>query len=325
MHEPVMLEDVLRCLAVRPGGIYIDGTSGSGGHSAAIAERMGSGGRLLSMDRDPEALERTRMRMPVGKRTGWITMRGEFGDMLRIAHRQGISEADGVLLDLGVSSEQLDTPARGFSFQTDGPLDMRMDPCGGQTAADLVAGLGAGELAELIRTLGEEPNARRIARAIVRERERAPVLTTGRLAEIVARCVGGAHAARHPATRTFQALRMAVNDEAGELRRGLEQGLSLLRTGGRLAVMTFHSLDDREVKGFFRAHVGREEALQGGGSRFVCERPPVRLVTRKPITPGEAERSRNSRARSAKLRAVERIEFPGDRSPESVSGPGPAT
>jgi 16S rRNA (cytosine1402-N4)-methyltransferase len=308
MHEPVLLEEAVTSLAIRPDGTYVDGTAGSGGHSGAVAARLGPGGRLLSIDRDPDALERTRQRVGATTACRWSLAHGRFGDMKTIARQHGIRTADGVLLDLGVSSEQLDTPTRGFSFQSEGPLDMRMDPSAGQTAADLVAGLDEPSLADLIREFGEERRARRIARSIVRAREQEPIRTTAQLAAIVARAAGRPAGPRHPATRTFQALRMAVNDELGELRHGLEQGLELLRTGGRLAVITFHSLEDREVKQFMRAHVPRHESLQQGGSRVVCNPPPVKLVTRKPVSPTQAEVDRNPRARSARLRAAERLD-----------------
>lgn len=208
-----------------------------------------------------------------------------------------------------MSSDQLDTPGRGFSFRADGPLDMRMRNDAGETAAALLARLGVEEMARLFRELGEERQAGRIARAIDRERRKAPITRTLRLAEVVARAVGGAHTpGRHPATRVFQALRMAVNDELGELRRALEGGLRLLRPGGRLAVITFESLSDRETKRFFQAHCGREEALQQGGSAWRGETPRTEWVLRKAVTARPEELAANPRARSAKLRAVRKAE-----------------
>jgi len=222
-------------------------------------------------------------------------------------HGEGIEAVDGILLDLGVSSPQLDEAERGFSFRADGPLDMRMDRSHGETAAELVATRSEEELVGLLRTLGEEPNARRIAKAIVQARAASPIETTAQLAALVEKTVGrsGAH---HPATRTFQAIRMAVNDELGELTRALEGGLGLLKPGGRFAIITFESLTDRTVKRFFADHAGRMVSLQQGGERWEGSLPKVRLVTRHAVTASEEEIDANPRARSAKLRAIERTE-----------------
>ena len=233
-------------------------------------------------------------------------VKGNFADMVALAETNGLQEVDGILLDLGVSSDQLDTPERGFSFRADGPLDMRMDATQRTSAARLVNTLAEQDLAELLWRLGEEPAARRVARAIVSERERAPIETTARLAALVARVKHGRQGRTDPATRVFQALRIAVNDELDSLTRGLDAALRLLKRGGRMAVISFHSLEDREVKNFFRRHAGRWEAQQAGGQAWVGERPAVGLVARKPVTPSVEECEQNPRARSAKLRVAQR-------------------
>ena len=307
MHIPVLLEETVAALAPRPGCVYVDGTLGRAGHAAAVMRLAGPGGRLLGVDRDGEALGRAAeaLRGVPGTHT---LARGGHGDLAALARANGIEAADAILLDLGVSSDQLDTPGRGFSFRADGPLDMRMDNEAGETAAELLARLEVGELARLFRELGEERQALRIARAIDRERRREPIARTARLAEIVARAVGGAHTpGRHPATRVFQALRMVVNDEVGQLRRALEGGLGLLRPGGRMAVITFESLTDRVVKACFQAHCGREEALLQGGSEWRGVEPRTEWVFRRVVTARPEELGRNPRARSAKLRAVRRL------------------
>ena len=305
VHVPVLKDETLGLLVTGADGRYIDGTLGLGGHTEAILERTAPDGRVLGIDRDTEALARARQRLAsFGDRVTFA--HGNYADMDDLASASSFRDVDGILLDLGVSSLQLDDAARGFSFLRDGPLDMRMDATSGLTAADLVNGMGEKELADLIYRLGEEPASRRIAAAIVRERAREPIRTTARLASIVSDAKGGRAGRTHPATQTFQALRMAVNAEIEGIRRGLAGALGLLRPGGRLAVITFHSLEDREVKHCFRAHVAREESLPGGGSRTVGETPFVKLVNRKPIVPGDPECRRNPRARSAKLRVVER-------------------
>jgi len=304
-HKPVLLKETVDALAVKPGGVYVDGTLGRAGHAREMLARAGEGARLVGIDRDEQALFESAELL--GKAPGVTLVHGRHGDIARIVRDAGIDAVDGILLDLGVSSPQLDEAGRGFSFRADGPLDMRMDRSRGETAADLVATRSEEELADLLRTLGEEPNARRIAKAIVRARAASPIETTAQLAELVERTVGrsGAH---HPATRTFQAIRMAVNDEIGELERALAGGLELLKPGGRFAVITFESLTDRTVKRFFAAHAGRMVSLQQGGERWEGDLPKVRLATRRAVTASEEEIEENPRARSAKLRAVERIE-----------------
>jgi 16S rRNA (cytosine1402-N4)-methyltransferase len=286
LHAPVVLEESLELLAVRDGGFYVDGTVGTGGHAVEILTRSAPTGRLLGVDRDEEALEVSRERLaPFGDR-----VRLEQLDFREIPDLLGGERAEGVLLDLGVSSLQLDDPERGFSFQREGPLDMRMDRSHGRTAAELVNRLRESELADLIFQLGDEPASRRIARAIVETRRRAPIRTTLELASIVRRAAGRPRRGRiDAATRTFQALRLSVNRELEGLGDGLASLAGCLKPGGRLVVIAFHSLEDREVKQTFRALGGRG----------------FRPLTRKPVRPGEGELRGNPRARSARLRALE--------------------
>ena len=305
MHTPVLLKETVDSLAVKPGGVYIDGTLGRAGHAREILARAGTGARLVGIDRDTLALTESAERLERIPGVSLTLVHGCHGNIAKIVRDEGIGAVDGILLDLGVSSPQLDEADRGFSFRADGPLDMRMDRSRGETAADIVATRSEDELASLLRTFGEEPNARRIARAIVQARAVARIETTAQLAALVEKTVGrsGAH---HPATRTFQAIRMAVNDELGELARALEGGLGLLKPGGRFAVITFESLTDRTVKRFFADHAGRMVSLQQGGERWEGSLPKVRLVTRHAVTASEEEIGANPRARSAKLRAIER-------------------
>ncbi len=298
-----MLEEAVELLAVRPGGIYLDGTAGSGGHTEAILKRLGGTGRVVAMDRDAEAIRRCRERL--AEWSNVVLVNRNYSEMGTALDDLGIRRADGILLDLGLSSDQLASAARGFSFQQDGPLDMRMDQDRGPTAADLVNGLPEDELAALIWKWGEERNSRRIAAAIVAER---PVTRTLELAGIVERAKGGRRGKIHPATQTFQALRIAVNDEFGHLEQALEEGIRRLNPGGRMAVITFHSLEDRMVKTRFQAHAGKMESLQAGGERWIGEEPRVKWICKKPLTAGAEEVRLNPRARSAKLRAVERTE-----------------
>jgi len=303
-HTPVLLQEVLKALQPRAGGVYIDGTVGAGGHAAAILAASAPDGQLFGFDQDRAALQIAGKQLATfGERVHLLHANfKDFGDQVR---RYNIPPADGILLDLGVSSMQFEQPARGFSFQQDGPLDMRMNPAAGQPAANLVNQLPQDELANLIYQYGEERHSRRIARAIIKAR---PVHTTAELARIIAGAIparGGKRARIHPATRTFQALRIAVNDELGVLEQVLPQALDHLKPGGRLAVISFHSLEDRIVKQYFK-----QEAQD-------CICPPeqpictckhkalVTIITKKPITPSSAEIDANPRARSAKLRVVE--------------------
>jgi len=304
------LQEAVEALAVVPGGSYIDGTLGGAGHAYEILKRAGPAGRLLGIDRDVEALGRSAARLAVlsGEK---VLVHGAHGEVRHLAEMNGFAAVDGMLLDLGVSSDQLDTPERGFSFRLDGPLEMRMDPARGESAADLLARLDVQSLADVFRRLGEEPQARRIAQAVVRAREQAPIVTTGRLAEVVSAALGGKKGPRHPATRVFQALRMAVNHELEDLEQALEDGLRLLKPGGRMAVITFESLTDRLVKQHFAAHAGRWVSLQQGGERWEGELPAVTKVTRHPLEAGPDEVAANPRARSAKLRVVQRCAAAG--------------
>jgi 16S rRNA (cytosine1402-N4)-methyltransferase len=304
VHISVLPAEVAAYLEPQPGGIYLDGTVGGGGHAQMILER---GGSIIGIDRDEDALARTAERLSSWKERV-VLVHGNYADMKTMAEERGIGQLDGILLDLGVSSNQLDEADRGFSFQQAGPLDMRMNRSEGPTAADLVNTLSREELARVFRDYGEERSAWRIAGAIVQAREEEPFTTTGRLAEVISAEVGGRRGGRlHPATRVFQALRIAVNDEIGSLERGLQDGLDLLKAGGRLAVISFHSLEDRPVKQFFNRHAGRIEALQQGGERWVGELPRVKKITRKAIVATEQEVRENPRARSARLRVAERI------------------
>ena len=275
VHISVMLNEAVDALNVKPGGIYVDGTLGRAGHAREILRR---GGRVIGIDRDDDALEAVNGLMAEGLKA----VKGNHGDIAEIVKNEGLEVVDGILLDLGVSSPQLDEGERGFSFRADGPLDMRMDRSRGLTAADVVRDSDEAELTDIFRRYGEEPNARRIAKAIVKARAQSPIMTTLDLAGLVERTVGrrGAH---HPATRVFQALRMLVNDEMGELARALAGGLACLKPGGRMVVITFESLTDRVVKRFFAAHAGRMVSLQQGGERWEGESPRVALATRKAV------------------------------------------
>jgi 16S rRNA (cytosine1402-N4)-methyltransferase len=298
-HISVMLTEAVDALNVKADGVYVDGTLGRAGHTKEILRR---GGKVIGIDRDDDALNAVAMLEAEGLKA----VKGNHGDVAMIVRNEGLEFVDGILLDLGVSSPQLDEGGRGFSFRSDGPLDMRMDRSRGVTAADVVRDLDEAELTEIFRTYGEEPNARRIAKAIVKARGESPIETTLRLADIIERTVmrRGAH---HPATRVFQALRMYVNDEIRELQRALEGGIACLKPGGRMVVITFESLTDRIVKRFFAAHAGRMVSLQQGGERWEGELPRVMQVTRKAVVASEGEIAMNPRSRSAKMRAVEKM------------------
>lgn len=305
MHVPVLLKETLELVVTDPAGIYLDGTLGRGGHAIEILKRLSPNGRLIGLDRDREAIEQTEeILKPFGKQA--VRIHGNFANMKELCRQMGVSEVDGVLLDLGVSSPQIDVAERGFSFAKDGPLDMRMDRTQGRSAADFVNEDDEETLANLIYRLGEERDSRRIARAIVQQRQNGRIEKTLQLAELVERAKGGRRGAIHPATRTFQALRMAVNAELESLEAGLEAGLGMLREGGRMAVITFHSLEDRLVKECFKRHTIKRVALQQGGEKRIYNEPTVRLLTKKPLTASIHELKENPRARSAKLRAVER-------------------
>jgi 16S rRNA (cytosine1402-N4)-methyltransferase len=270
-----------------------------------MLQHAGHGCRLLLIDRDAEALARTQARL-----RDWqdecTFVHGNFADVEAIVRRSGLEPMDGMLFDIGISSDQLDTPERGFSFQHEARLDMRMDPSRGPTAEDLVNSLGEEELADVLWRYGEESDSRRIARAIAQARKWTPLRTTGQLAALIEDVKRGRHGKIHPATRTFMALRISVNDELEALRRGLAGGLNLLRVKGRIAVISFHRLEDAIVKHFFVRHTGRWESLPAGGRIWRCELPEMAILTKKPIVATAAEQERNPRARSAKLRVAER-------------------
>ena len=308
-HAPVLLRETLDLLAPRPGALVVDATLGPGGHAAALLERVGALGRVVGIDRDPATLRLARERLAAAA-DRLVTVHGDHRDLDALLAGLGIEQVDGVLADLGISSFQLDDPGRGFSFSADGPLDMRMDPTGGApTAADLLARLPEREIATLLWTLGEERLSRRIARAIVARRTRAPLARTGELARLVEEVAGPrARADRiHPATRTFQALRIAVNGEIEGLDRFVRAAAARLRPGGRLAVISFHSLEDRAIKSALRALEPRC-TCPPGLPRCGCGRPGIlRVLTPRPVRPSDAETAANPRARSARLRAAERI------------------
>ncbi len=306
-HVPVLLEPVLEQLCIRPDGIYVDGTLGGGGHSAEIVKRLTEGGRLIGIDRDEAAIEAAGARLaPFGDRI--TVVRANYGEIRRVLDDLGIDRVDGILLDLGVSSYQLDTVERGFSYMADAPLDMRMDQEESRTAADLVNGYSEEELTRILRDYGEERYARNIARNIVAARAEKPVETTGELVQIIQASIpkkmqrtGG-----HPAKRTFQALRIELNQELTVLEDVTDTMIDCLDPGGRLCVITFHSLEDRIIKNRFRT---AENPCVCPKNFPVCvcgRKSRGRVVTRKPILPTEEETASNSRAKSAKLRVFER-------------------
>lgn len=286
-HVSVLLQDVLDYLKPHSGGVYIDATLGGGGHTAAI---LNAGGKVLAIDQDQDAIDFVRNQLKINHSELTI-VRGNFADIGRIAQKHGFDQVDGVLFDLGISSHHVDEATRGFSFLKDGPLDMRMDQQAHVTAADLVNGLTERELVELFTNYGEEPFARRIAKAIVEKRIEQPILRTTELAELIRKVISG-HSAIHPATKVFQALRIAVNDELHRVDSALAQAYELLKPGGRLLVISFHSLEDRIVKQTFSMY---EQTGIG------------KLLVKKPIIPSIGEQEENNRSRSAKLRILEKI------------------
>ncbi len=307
-HRPVLLKETLAGLAVQPKGVYVDCTVGFGGHSEALL-RAESSVQLIGLDQDPQALRYAAERLACfGSRVRLVP--ANFRELRAVLDRQGFGQVQGILMDIGVSSVQLDDAARGFSYQTDAPLDMRMDPGRKLDAAELVNSLSEQELGDIIARFGEERWAKRIAKFIVDQRKNRRITTTGELVDVIKQAVpkGARRQGPHPAKRTFQALRIAVNDELGALKDGLDQAVQSLAPGGRLCVITFHSLEDRIVKDTFR------RMAQG------CVCPPqfpqcvcghvrkLRVITRKPVVPSLEETAGNPRARSAKLRTAERLE-----------------
>ncbi len=308
-HIPVLLHQVLDTLAVesRPDGLFIDGTLGAGGHTEAILSRA-SGARVLGFDRDPNALALARERLaPFGDR--FVGVHASYEEMGKVAPEHGFSAVDGILLDLGISSMQVDQADRGFAFKHDGALDMRFDPSSdAPTAADLINTLAESALADIFYQYGEETDSRRIARAIVQYRTTQPITRTKQLAEVIAGAIPKAHQGKiHPATRSFQALRIAVNDELGAVERVLPIALNLLKPGGRLAVISFHSLEDRIVKQFMKLE-STDCICPPKQPICTCgHKASVTLVSRKPISAGDSEIAANPRARSAQLRVAERL------------------
>lgn len=295
VHSPVMLREVVSMLRPRAGGLYCDATLGSGGHAERVLELSAPDGRLVGIDRDPEAIERARLRLrPFGERVRLV--HGSYVDAARLLGDLGCVPVDGFLLDLGLSSDQLEDAGRGFAFRRSGPLDMRFDPTRPGTAADLLRCLDVGDLARLLAEWGEQPGALRIARAIRGEVDAGRLDTTAALAAVIARAAPPVRGGRtHPATRVFQALRIAVNDELGALTAFLRGFHELLRPGGRIVVIAFHSLEDRLVKQRLR------ELSRSKG-------PVLTLLTKRPLRPTDTERLANPRARSARLRAAERTD-----------------
>jgi len=303
-HQPVLLDEVLAGLNIRVDGNYLDGTFGRGGHSRAILDRLSEKGRLVALDRDPEAVEAGQELMDRDPR--FSIAQGNFADMERFVRGWGLEGSlDGVLLDLGVSSPQLDNPVRGFSFMGDGPLDMRMNPLKGVTAAEWLAEAPEREMTQVFWEFGEERQARRIARSIVMARQQRRLETTGQLAELIENTIGRRDQKKHPATRCFQAIRIYINNELADLARGLEAAIRELRLEGRLIVISFHSLEDRLVK-----RTMREAARPGKVRRNIPEhpewKPSLRLIG-KAVKPSRHELSVNPRARSAVMRIAEKV------------------
>lgn len=305
-HIPVMLDEVLANLAPRDGCVYLDGTFGGGGYAAAVLEQADC--TLWAIDRDPDAIERGASlvaRFP----DRLHLLHGQFGDMVSLLQQVGVSELDGVVLDLGVSSFQIDDPERGFSFRHDGPLDMRMGKQG-TSAADLVNTLSESALADVLYEYGEERASRRVAHAIVAARSESPIETTGRLAEIIRSVLPPDRSGNHPATRSFQGLRIKVNDELQQIEDALARAVGLLAPGGKLVVVAFHSLEDRIVKRFMSEATGRtgSPSRHNPAGLLTRETPNFRLLTARALRPGASEANHNPRSRSARLRALERLD-----------------
>lgn len=307
-HIPVLPAEVMEYLAPASGGIYIDGTLGGGGHSALILKAVGENGRVYGFDRDIAAIRAASASLAAFG-SSFIAVNSNFTDMEEALCSYGVRAVDGFLLDIGVSSHQLDTAGRGFSFQQDAPLDMRMDRDSGTTAAEILAELSHGELARIIRDYGEERWAGRIAAFICKAREESPIETTLQLAELIKGAIPRKawEERLHPATRTFQALRIAVNDELSSLEKGLDTAVKLLKPGGRGVVISFHSLEDRIVKQMFRGMSAGCVCPKGFPVCVCSHKPQVRILTGKPVMAGKDELEYNPRSRSAKLRAIEKL------------------
>jgi 16S rRNA (cytosine1402-N4)-methyltransferase len=304
LHVPVLKDEVLQFLAIRPDGFYVDGTFGRGGHSRAILGQLGTTGRLLALDRDPDAVAVAEVLQREDPR--FRIVHSPFSDLGRVLAAEGVAgRVDGILLDIGVSSPQLEDPARGFAFRTEGPLDMRMDPGSGISAADWLASADEAEIAAVLWRLGEEKASRRIARAIVTARLAGPILTTTRLADTIAGVVRG-EPGRHPATRSFQAIRIHINRELEELDAALGAARAALAPGGRLVAISFHSLEDRIVKRFLRDHSRIDPALRALPVVPDSALPDLALLTTRAVRASDAEVVQNPRSRSAVLRAAEK-------------------
>ncbi len=303
-HRPVLLIEAVDALNIQPDGKYLDGTFGRGGHSRAILARLSKEGCMLALDRDPEAVAAGKEEL--GEDPRFSIVQGDFADMERFVREWGVEEGlDGILLDIGVSSPQLDNPERGFSFMGDGPLDMRMNPLQGVSAKEWLAEASERELTRVFREFGEERHARRIARSIVLARQKQRLETTGQLARLIEDTIGRREKNKHPATRCFQAIRIFINDEMAQLAQGLEKAIKLLRPGGRLVVISFHSLEDRLVK-----RTIREAARPGQVRRNIPQHPdhkPLLKPIGRAIKASETELSVNPRARSAVMRVAERL------------------
>ncbi len=307
-HRTVLLDRTVEYLKVVPGGVYVDCTLGGGGHSLEILKRLGERGRLIGIDRDQNAIKAAGERLASFSDKA-VLVHGNFKDIRRIVHGIGITAVDGVVMDLGVSSHQLDRRERGFSYMQDAPLDMRMDRQQSLTAMEVVNTYSEADLARVISGYGEERWARRIAAFIVREREKALIKTTGQLVDIIKAAIPASARRKgpHPAKRTFQALRIEVNDELGILERAVKDGVDLLKSGGRICVITFHSLEDRKIKNIFR-ELENPCTCPPKAPACVCgKKPVIRVVTRKPAVPDKEEIQQNPRARSAGLRVAEKL------------------
>jgi 16S rRNA (cytosine1402-N4)-methyltransferase len=310
-HVTVLLHEAVDAIGPVPGGVYIDGTFGGGGHASLLLERVGGDATLYAIDADPDAIHRARLLAASLLGHGVVPVHANFSELAEIARERNIEQVDGVLLDLGLSSFQLDQPERGFAFRFEGPLDMRFDPSRGPSAAELVNSLDATGLADLLWRYGEESRSRQIARAIVQHRDTRPIVTTTELAAIVETAVGGRRGkAIHPATKTFQALRIAVNEELSALETVLQSAIDLLRPGGRIAVISFHSLEDRIIKQTFAR---ASQACICPPDQPVCTCDHWASVRRvgKPVRPSAGEIAGNPRSRSAIMRVAERIAQPG--------------
>jgi 16S rRNA (cytosine1402-N4)-methyltransferase len=315
-HRPVLLAEAIEALAIRPDGTYVDATFGRGGHSRAILERLGPSGRLIALDRDPQAVAAARSITD----TRFRVVQARMSTLTQVLDAARVAQAHGMLLDLGVSSPQLEDPARGFSFRADGPLDMRMDPGTGITAAQWLAGAAEAQIREVVRNYGEERFAQQIAKAIVAAREREPILRTRQLADLVGAAVRSREAGQDPATRTFQALRIFLNQELEEVSLTLPQAVERLAERGRLAVISFHSLEDRIVKRFLQ-RCARPPVPRGLPLRAAEMPQPLVRIVAKPLRPAPAEVAANPRARSAVLRVAERSAAPFDPSLHNLIEP----